>query len=284
MALNIMASKIDDFSDIIDYIDLLLYSRPVPHREYDQIYMKARHMLMQVTYIQQLLSGRKIAFLGDGDGMSLLLALLSQKYSLGIDSMTLFDFDERILNAFKSVTTSHQGLTPIFYQLYNIIDPVTPNYRSHFDFFYINPPYGSKNAGQSCIMWLMRCMELATPDAEGCIIMPSDGRYPWAHVGMENVNAFLNSNGFQVLQVINNIHEYHLADNPELLSSMLHVKRISACKSPYEGRRFPISMCSNLYGSTRAIPQYIYASSSNPYGNPDFSWEYGRIENFFVTE
>lgn len=284
MTLDRIASKIDDLADVIDYIDLLLYNRPLPHREYDQIYMKARHMLIQATYVHRHLFGRKIAFLGDGDGMSLLLALLSQKHSLGINSMTIFDFDERILHAFESVALSHHGLIPTFYQLYNIIEPIAPNYKSQFDFFYINPPYGSKNDGLSCIMWLMRCMEFTTVGAEGCIIIPNDERYTWACNCMKNIKSFLDNNGFQILNVVNNIHQYHLADNPKLLSSMLHVKRTSDCKSPYEGARFPISMCTNLYGSTRAIPKYIYISADNPYGNPDFNWEYGHIENFPVTD
>lgn len=284
MKLDMMALDLNGFEDIIDYVDLLLYNRPIPHREYDQIYMRAKYMLKQVTYVQETLKGKRIAFLGDGDGMSLLLALLSQRYQLGIDSMTVFDFDDRILNTFKSISKDYQLKIPIRYELYNVIDPISPNHRGQFDFFYINPPYGSKNHGLSCIMWLMRCMELSTVDSEGCIIIPNDTRFPWVQSCMENITHFLLSDGFQILQTLSNIHKYHLSDNPDLQSSMLHVKRISDCPPPYAGSRFPLSMCANLYGSTRAIPRYIYASSSNPYGAPDFNWEYGHIDNFPVAK
>lgn len=171
MPLDNALEIIKNVPEIVDCIDLLLYHRPVPHREYDQIYMKARYMLQQVGDIWPSLSNKNVVFLGDGDGMSLLFALLSSKYPMDIKSMSIMDFDERILYSLKEIEESQNLNCSLSYYLYNIINPIDSNLRQKFDYFYINPPYGSKNNGLSCIMWLHRCMDLCSVNAEGCIIV-----------------------------------------------------------------------------------------------------------------
>ena len=269
-------------SDIIDYLDILLYNRPVPHREYDQIYMKARSMLEQLEYVRDYLIGKKVVFLGDGDGMSILLALMSQKNPLEIKEMSVFDFDERILNVYEKIRTQQKISIPMHFYLYNIINPVKSTFYGKFDFFYINPPYGSRNNGLSCILWIIRCMELTAKNAEGCIIIPNDETIPWTIDCTEEISAFLERSGFQIVKMIKNIHQYHLEDNPSLSSSMMIVKRTKWRDSPFKGKNLTLQMCKNLYGSTRAIPHYIYESKSNPSGVCDFDWEYGDINNFSI--
>lgn len=281
MLLDNALEIIKNIPEIVDYIDLLLYHRPVPHREYDQIYMKARYMLQQVGDIWPSLSGKNVVFLGDGDGMSLLFALLSSKYPMDIKSMSILDFDERILHSLKQIELS-QGLNcSISYYLYNIINPINCDLREKSDYFYINPPYGSKNNGLSCIMWLHRCMDLCSSDAEGCIIVPFDDLFPWTVKSVSAIIDFLNLSGFEIIRIKKNVHLYHLGDNPTLKSSMIQVKRIRYCQSDFRIQKFPLDMCLNLYGSPRPIPQYIYIDDNNPFGNSDFNWEYGNISNFF---
>ena len=270
--------RVNDISFIIDYLDVLLYNRPIPHREYDQIYMRARSMVEQVEFVREYLYGKTIAFLGDGDGMSILLALISKKIDLGIKEMAVFDFDERILNEYAKICSEQEITIPMHFKLYNIINPIDPSEKSKYDFFYINPPYGSKNEGLSCILWLIRCIELSTENAEGCVIVPNDRNIPWTIRCVTNIFQFLEESGFQRTRIINNIHHYHLDDNPSLLSSMIIVHRIISIKSKYDGKRIPLHLCKNLYGSIRPIPQYIYASKSNPLGVCDFNWEYGRVD------
>lgn len=266
--------------ELIDCIDLLVYHRPVPRREYDQIYMNARSMLWQANHIWESLAGRKIAFLGDGDGISLLLASLFSKYSLETPQMTVLDFDERILCSLKELQTFQNLSCPISYCLYNIINPIDSQLCDKFDYFLINPPYGSKNDGLSCIMWLHRCMDLCTSNAEGCIIVPYDEAFPWTIKGATEIFNFLTIFGFEVSDMQRNVHSYHLRDNPSLKSSMIMVKRIKDIESPFKEQQFPFDMCRHLYGSPRAIPQYIKMDQKNPLGHLDFNWEYGKIENF----
>ena len=281
MPLDNALEIIKNVPEILDCIDLLLYHRPVPHREYDQIYMKARYMLQQVGDIWPSLSNKNVVFLGDGDGMSLLFALLSSKYPMDIKSMSIMDFDERILHSLKEIEESQNLNCSLSYYLYNIINPVDSNLRQKFDYFYINPPYGSKNNGLSCIMWLHRCMDLCSVNAEGCIIVPFDDMFPWSVKSASAIIDFLNQSGFEITSIKKNVHQYHLGDNPTLKSSVIQVKRIRFCQSAYHAHRFPLNMCLNLYGSPRAIPQYIYFDNKNPFGNSDFNWEYGNISNFF---
>ena len=280
MLLDNALEIIKNIPEIVDYIDLLLYHRPVPHREYDQIYMKARYMLQQVGDVWSALSGKNVVFLGDGDGMSVLFALLSSKYSMDIKSMLVLDFDERILHSLKEIETSQNLICPMSYYLYNIINPVHYAMQGKYDYFYINPPYGSKNNGLSCIMWLHRCMDLCSNNAEGCIIVPFDDMFPWTIKSTKAIIEFLNLSGFEITNIKRNVHQYHLGDNPSLKSSMIQVKRIKPHQSEYHAQKFPLNMCLNLYGSPRAIPQYIYIDKGNPLGNADFNWEYGDISNF----
>jgi predicted methyltransferase len=136
------------WQEILDFVDIIVYNRPLPHREYDQIYMKARYMLDQLGFIKSYINNKRIVFLGDGDGMSLLLSLFSAKGLLNIASMAILDFDERILEKYKEVNKQYNlHSIPTCYHLYNVINPIDASLSGKFNFFYINPPYGSKNAG-----------------------------------------------------------------------------------------------------------------------------------------
>lgn len=266
---------------IIDYIDVLLYNRPLPIRQYDQIYMRAIYMLDQTDYIEKYISKKNIVFLGDGDGMSLLISMFSQNKAIDVSGITVMDFDERIIDSFKKTETNCINKKfPVNYYLYNVINPVENDLISTHDFFYINPPYGSKNNGLSCILWLYRCMDLCTDTAEGCIIIPDDERFPWTRSSAENIYNFLSANGFEIIDKKYNAHLYHLDDNPQLYSSAIIVRRTTAFKSPYRDRKFPFSMVKNMYGKIRPIPQYIYIDTENPLGRKDLKWEYGNINNY----
>ena len=50
--------------------------RPKPIREFDQIYMKTNDMISQAELTLPMLKGKRILFLGDGDGMSVLFTKL----------------------------------------------------------------------------------------------------------------------------------------------------------------------------------------------------------------
>lgn len=263
----------------LDIIDELIYTRPLPHREYDQIYMRARYMLDQLNLVLPFMSEKRTLFLGDGDFMSPLCAL-SRHFALVDKSPSeyaVFDFDQRILNSIGRIFDKvNQGEHNFILNLYNIIDPVPNLFRDRFDFFYINPPYGSKNEGLSILLWLYRCMCFCSNTAAGCIVMCDKDETEWSGAAWKRVVDELPKLGFRMVKTLDLGHQYHLEDNPQLRSTALIIQRDNEPMiPPFINSRFPLYMVKNLYGKQVALPHYIYESNEDPLGTVDFGWEYG---------
>lgn len=272
-------------TDISTLRDIISYNRPLPNREFDQIYMLTNDMLLQSEYVGSLIKERDVVFLGDGDNMSLLLAALAQNNLVErANSMMVLDFDERILNNISLQSQKLKLAAPnIYTQKYNIINPIQSEHINKFDFFYINPPYGSKNNGLSTILWLERCIDLCSSTSLGCIIIPYDIEQKWTIENMINIQSFLLNKGFAIRDMKSYFHRYHLEDNPNLKSASIIVERFSTQSSRYTGQRLPKECLINLYGSPRKIPQYILSSDKNPLGIRDYEWEYGQHE-FWIAK
>lgn len=257
---------------LINIIDTIVYSRPLPNREYDQIYMRALDMVKQAKFVEQFVSEKKIVFLGDGDGMSVLLSALN----FGINSIGLYDFDERILLNTKKQVNNLNIKIPIQCNLYNVIMPIENSDLNKYDFFYINPPYGSYNEGLSCRIWIDRCIDLCTDQCSGCIIIPYDSRLSWTIHNMHKIQLYLLDKGFIIRDMISYMHQYHLEDNPNLKSATLIVEKISDSTGDYSGEFLDKELVKNLYGRPRIIPKYITMSEENMWGQKDYSWDYGK--------
>src|SRR5208282_2788893 len=97
-----MAERRDiDLRSAINAISDVIQNRPRPLREFDQIYMKAGDMVLQSELVANWSSGRNLAFMGDGDAISVCVAYLHHRAILdyGPTHITVLDFDERIVNA-----------------------------------------------------------------------------------------------------------------------------------------------------------------------------------------
>lgn len=266
--------------EIINTLDAIIYRRPLPNREFDQIYMLASNMFTQAKYIAEFIKEKNIVFLGDGDGMSILLSALSTKNIISkICSMGVYDFDERILlNIEKQIKNLHISEISYEYGLYNVIMPVAKENINKYNFFYINPPYGSKNEGLSCQIWIDRCLDFCDTQCSGCIIIPYDHKLPWSVKNMYNVQSYLLRKGFVIRDMVSYMHQYHLDDNPELQSAALIVERIFGGEAEYSNEYLAPHLVKNLYGSPKKIPKYIYACNEDIYGRKDYSWKYGKDE------
>ena len=147
-------------------------SRPKSLRDYDQISMHAGDLLKQAKLTQSFLKDKRVAFVGDNDGASLLLGLLG---ALGGDMparMTLLDFDRRILASADALAQEGGFAERLETRPYNVFDPVPDDLAGSFDVFYTNPPYGKKNAGASGRLFITRGIELChrRGGAGGCVI------------------------------------------------------------------------------------------------------------------
>lgn len=276
--LSSLLSSASVVREYVSLVDIVAYRRPAANRVFDQIYMMTGDMLTQVDVMQDYLANKDVIFLGDGDGMSMLFGLFSVKNIINSPkSISVLDFDERIVN--NILNFSHEfkfeDKLHISCEKYNVIERIPKNHEKKHDFFYINPPYGSKNAGISCEVWLHRCMDLCKDACSGCIIIPYDREQEWTINAMVYVQKFLLENGFVIRDMVSYMHSYHLKDNPVLRSATLIVDRIKVKQSKYSLETLPKDLLKNLYGSPRPIPKYI-CDDNTPNGKADYEWEYGK--------
>src|SRR6266542_2110143 len=92
-----------DLRAAINAVSDVVQNRPRPLREFDQIYMKTGDMVLQSEFIARWADGRELAFIGDGDAISVCVAYLKAReiFTYGPSRIVVYDFDERICNAIK---------------------------------------------------------------------------------------------------------------------------------------------------------------------------------------
>jgi predicted methyltransferase len=251
---------------------IIIKNRPRPRWRYDQVFMLEDSMVYQAKKYYKYLGNKNIVFLGDGDGASIYYGLLL-KYGLvkNIKCITVLDFDERILNYHIKIYDNNELLS--YYKLdllkYNVLNPISKDLRNKFDFFYINPPYGAFNNGNSIIAWLHRCLDLCSNKCMGCLIVPCDKNYNWSINNIKYIKKFLYEKGFEIIEEELNIHSYDFGGTSDLKSSTFIVKKTRDVKSEYTDLELPDEFKENLYGKPRDIPNYIIDDNSE-YGIEEF--------------
>lgn len=201
-----------DLRRAINAVSDVIHNRPLPLREFDQIYMKAGDMVLQTSLIAQRFAGRKLLFMGDGDSISLCLAYLVKRGVLeeGPESILVLDFDERIVRAVERFADREGISNRIQSRLYNCIDKLPKDLLGKFTAFYTNPPWGQHNDGESVKVFAERCVEATTADAVGVVVIADDSSVPWSQNVLAETQKFLLGKNFYVQEMQTNLHEYHL--------------------------------------------------------------------------
>lgn len=261
----------------INLTEAVARARPQPLRDFDQINMKAGDLIMQTKLLAPRLAGQHVVFLGDGDCMSLMLGLFSANELIAPpERMIVLDFDKRLLRRINQFAAEHGFCHLVETCPYNVFEPLPAALAHRADWFYINPPYGSKNGGQSAQLWIGRCIELAkTEGSQGCLILPCDRSRRWSQVAMFNTQGFLNKNGFVVSEMLQQVHTYHLDDDNTLASSTVIVDQVNSPGSPWEweGKWIPKVAAPKFYGdAVQSYPRYIEEDGEQSFAWPD-DWE-----------
>jgi len=200
----------------------VVQNRPRPLREFDQIHMKSGDMVMQSEIVAEWADNKRLAFIGDGDAISVCVAYLQSRNVLefGPSKITVFDFDERTVNAVKRFADKER-IEHLDAVLYNCLDsfPELPKY----DCFYTNPPWGASNNGESINVFTQRGIEAVQYDGDGMIVIADDDELPWPKLVLANVQRYGLSKGFYVSRMQRKLHLYHLDDAPDLKSCNLYV-------------------------------------------------------------
>jgi predicted methyltransferase len=167
-----------EFREALNSVSDVIENRPRPLREFDQIWMKAGDMAFQSELVANWANGKAIAFIGDGDGIGLSVALLHRRgiLSRGPSRVTVFDFDERICNSVMRFA-DREGLDQVTAELYNCLDPFPG--PTDFDCFYTNPPWGASNDGQSAQVFVERGFEATGFGGEGLVVLADDPELAW---------------------------------------------------------------------------------------------------------
>lgn len=264
-----------DLKAAINAVSDVVQNRPRPLREIDQIYMKSGDMVMQSELVAHWAEGKRLAFVGDGDAISVCVAYLHKREILayGPSKIVVFDFDERIVSAIKRFADAER-LEHLDAQLYNCLDAFPM--EGHFDAFYTNPPWGASNNGESVKVFMQRGFEATGYRGEGLIVIADDDELDWCKRVLHAVQGYGHASGFFVGRMMSKLHLYHLDDAPNLRSCNLFMKPLPTNQSKAtsveivdEGR------LANFYGrENRPSIKYIREKKRVDYGraNDDEYW------------
>lgn len=261
-----MAQEID-LKAAINAVSDVVQNRPRPIRKFDQIYMKTGDMVMQSEFIASWANGKRLAFIGDGDAISVCVAYLHARGIVGYgpSMTTVFDFDERIVRAVNRFADKER-LENLQAVLYNCLDPL-PQSKA-FECFYTNPPWGASNNGASVKLFIQRGIEAVRNRGEGVIVIADDDELEWPQEVLYQVQAFASQRGFYVSRMMPHLHAYHLDDAPDLHSCNLMIKARPA--NPLRADSEPVkdrSQLDHFYGR-EAPPRvhYVREHERSDYG------------------
>jgi predicted methyltransferase len=214
-----------DLHAALNAVSDVVQNRPRPLREFDQIYMKAGDMVMQSEFVAHWADGKRLAFIGDGDAISICSAYLHHRGILpyGPSKVVVYDFDERICQAVKRFADSER-IEHLDAELYNCLDAFPG--PDTFDCFYTNPPWGASNDGESVNVFIQRGMEAVGHAGEGLAVVADDAELPWPQHVLANLQRFSLQQGFFVQRMISRAHSYHLDDDPDLRSCNVLLKAL----------------------------------------------------------
>jgi predicted methyltransferase len=257
-----------DLRQAMNAISDVIQNRPRPLREFDQIYMKAGDMVLQSELVAKWAADKRLAFIGDGDAISVCVAYLRRRNIIdyGPTKVTVFDFDERIVQAINRFADKER-IEHLDARLYNCIDAL-PAERSRFDSFYTNPPWGQYNKGASVNLFVQRGMEAVHQQGEGMVIIADDADLAWTKVVLSEVQQFASGRGFFVSRMMPQLHSYHLDDAAGLRSCNLMFKSLPQNKedSASVAVEEP-KLLANFYGRDQAlVVQYVLEKKRVDYG------------------
>lgn len=247
-----------DLRDAVNAVSDVVQNRPRPIRAFDQIYMKAGDMVMQAELVADWADQKKLAFIGDGDAISVCVAYMRKReiVDYGPSRITVFDFDERIVHAVKRFAEREQ-IRGLDAELYNCIDAFPQPNR--FDCFYTNPPWGQRNDGASVHVFLKRGVEACGYRGQGLVVIGDDKELEWPKRVLATTQNYAAGCGYFVSRMQPQVHQYHLDDDRLLRSCNLFFEALPG--NVPRGESAPVTDSATLrhfYGRDKhALVRYV---------------------------
>jgi len=266
----------------INAVSDVIQNRPLPLREFDQIYMKAGDMVLQTSLIAQRFDKRRLVFIGDGDAICLCLAYLMERKILdqGPSQILLLDFDERIVNAVERFADRERISDKITARRYNCLDALPNDLIGRFNAFYTNPPWGASNSGESVKVFVERGMEACGDESVGAIVIADDPKVAWSRKVLFEVQKFVLAGSFYVQEMQTSLHAYHLDDAPDLKSCNLFIRSHPDRVAPSKSYALHEKRIEDFYGSNKNLRvHYVREKARVDYGKaPDSTYELELVE------
>jgi N4-bis(aminopropyl)spermidine synthase len=273
-----------DLRGAINAISDIVQNRPPPLREFDQIYMKVADMVLQAQYVADVFDNDHVVFVGDGDSIALsCLHLRNQKLiEHGPRRIDVLDFDERIVNAINRFSEKWGFANQIRARLYNVVDALPEDLVGTCGAFYMNPPWGASNGGESVFAFLDRGFTAVKPRARGMLVIADDPSLNWTQSVLRDAQARAITEGFLIAEMIPQQHLYHLDDAPDLRScSCLFFRPDRQSTSALHNHPMVAERRLNFYGRNNPLRcRYIREVASLNYGRaPDSTYKLELIED-----
>lgn len=258
-----------DLRNAINAISDVVQNRPPPLREFDQIYMKVADMVIQAEYVARVFDGKDVVFVGDGDGIALSAAHLKAQdvINYGPKSITLLDFDERIVQSVERFGEKLIDKVKISAHLYNVADPLPDTHFGAYDGFHINPPWGASNGGESVVAFFERGSQATKTASLGIVVIADDPDLPWTQLVLRDTQTRALELGYVVAEMQPQLHLYHLDDNPDLRSCSCLFRRVDSTYMDMESAPLAQSRLENFYG--RGSPLRVKYVRQRPTLNVD---------------
>jgi len=262
-----------DLRKCINLISDIVNNRPMPIREFDQIYMKHADMILQIEHIGKWLNEKRIVFIGDGDAIALGLAYLQTngEVTTTVKEILVLDFDQRIVNSINSFAEMHDMSEKISSRLYNVADALPVDLWRQYDCFYCNPPFGASNKGASITSFMQRGFEATVKGALGFVVLADVPELKWTRDVIGRTQKFALDSGFVIAEMIPEFHSYHLDDDPDIKSCSIVFRRNYCIETEYNSIPLSEDDLKNFYGIDVPLScQYVRDITERKYIQPDY--------------
>jgi len=244
---------------LIALLEEQAHRRPQPLRAFDQVHMNIEDAARHIDVLAHWTEGKRVLFMGDSDGIALGLVTSAHRGLVpSPSSVTVCDFDDRVLRFIESGARAFGCTVPLKVQRYNVFDPLPPDMQAGFDFFHTNPPYGMYNAGRSITAFIERCIAGIRPRGEGIVVLGNDPRREWTVHVLRAVLSYLVKHGVTPTRILQRVHRYVLDDDPELESGFVYCRMASRRAVVSENLPLPDSYIESFYGrESIRVPAFI---------------------------
>lgn len=208
---------------MFEFIEKIANSRPQANHGIEQFLMTPASLLLQIEKTANLFKDKKILFLGDDDHFSIILANYVKTAKISV-----LEYDTRIISNQQALKVELNLLNHsiVEYDATNPLDKSILTYND-YDYFIVNPPYGSKNELYGSKVWISRCLEVLKVGGKGLVILPVDFKYQWSIENMKFLQQFLLDNNCAVYEIERNLHNYFDVNDKGLMSSNIWVTKLS---------------------------------------------------------